>query len=1081
LRGGGDGPILDVQADIPKGKRMMRRAWLVLAAVELFTGTSWGQHASNWRVYRAADGMPESACASVTTGPHGRVWTRHWQVPSISGLDGYSVQTIAMPSAGQTRIYESPGGQLWTTYDDGLQEYIDGAWTSHPVEAIAAENRSNTLPKLHPIPLCPFRQGHVIFLLPDRLLEFSLQKQSQPETSLLRRAGETGIGRFLGMTTDSRDGGLWIAGARGLARVAGPARMITPGTPWEEHIPPQTLQVTNLQEPVEDDLGGITVVAEDLSARQRLAVHFDGVHWTKYSAGNERIRMAWRTGDNRFWAATIDGLFELQSDHAGPMEIEELSARRYFDVAAEPGGAVWLATSDGLFRYAPALWQTPEPLSGLNSRLHCIGEDDQGGMWFNSTNALYVLENNRVSEYPFPADQQPNPGSALGFCPMSGGTLVMDTEYGTSQFQRGSSSFGPLGVPEEAKEIKPLGLLKDGTLCLQVNGAGGSTAAGLLWTYDGQNFDRPPFPQPDSDLGGDFLSLYAAQNGNLWLSSARGIGWYHDGRWQMFSATEGAAPSGAIQFVELSDGRIWCAAPETSRSPSALWEFNGRVWSILRGGFDKINGLLRSRDGSVWVASNTGLNRFFRGAWIQNGIEEGLPAGTILQVFEDHRGRIWADTLRGPALYHPEADLDPPRSTIRLLGLNEDQIPDGKPATLLFNGHDRWKYTTGDLLLYSYRMDQMDWSQFVEASRITVPDPSAGKHSFQVRLMDRNGNLNSQPLTFAFTVTLPWYEEARVVWSLCVGLGAALFFAALAYNRHVSLVHSHAEVEKKVAERTRQLEIAHRELLHSQKMNALGTIAAGIAHDFNNILSIIKGSAQIIEDNLDNPQKVITRIERIKTVVEQGSGIVKAMLGFSRSSDDQPDFCDLNATVEQTIRLLGDRFLRDVNVVFKAAPGLPPVPASQNLIQQILLNFIFNAADALKERGDVILSTGWTGGATPGMVLAPREAPGHVYVAVQDFGCGIKADDLPRIFEPFFTTKAMSARRGTGLGLSMVYQLAVRMEAGIAVQTTEGKGSTFALLLAVSQASADPGPARPQSATSEPAVYGESQDSDRRG
>ena len=101
-------------------------------------------------------------------------------------------------------------------------------------------------------------------------------------------------------------------------------------------------------------------------------------------------------------------------------------------------------------------------------------------------------------------------------------------------------------------------------------------------------------------------------------------------------------------------------------------------------------------------------------------------------------------------------------------------------------------------------------------------------------------------------------------------------------------MRSYAEVEKKVAERTRELEVANRQLLHSQKMNALGTLAAGIAHDFNNILSIIKGSAQIIEDNLDNHGKVRTRVDRINTVVEQGAGIVKAMLGFSRDSDEQP-------------------------------------------------------------------------------------------------------------------------------------------------------------------------------------------------
>ena len=128
--------------------------------------------------------------------------------------------------------------------------------------------------------------------------------------------------------------------------------------------------------------------------------------------------------------------------------------------------------------------------------------------------------------------------------------------------------------------------------------------------------------------------------------------------------------------------------------------------------------------------------------------------------------------------------------------------------------------------------------------------------------MDRNCNVDPRPAELQFLVVLPWYKEKRLVLISMVGVAFALFFAGLAFNRHRQLLRSYAEVEQKVAERTRELEIASRELLHSQKMNALGTLAAGIAHDFNNILSIVKGSAQIIEDNLENPQKVRTRIDQ---------------------------------------------------------------------------------------------------------------------------------------------------------------------------------------------------------------------------
>jgi signal transduction histidine kinase len=347
-------------------------------------------------------------------------------------------------------------------------------------------------------------------------------------------------------------------------------------------------------------------------------------------------------------------------------------------------------------------------------------------------------------------------------------------------------------------------------------------------------------------------------------------------------------------------------------------------------------------------------------------------------------------------------------------------------------------------------LDDREWTSFQEVNGISLTEPP-GRHVFQVRAMDRNCRLEIEPARLEFMVVVPWYKESRLMVIAIAGLAVALFFAGLAVNRHRQLVRSYAEVEKKVAERTRELEIANRELMHSQKMNALGTLAAGIAHDFNNILSIIKGSAQIIEDNLDNPAKVTTRLERIKTVVEQGAGIVKAMLGFSRESDEQVVPCDLNSVAQDTIKLLGDRFLREVQVSFEPAAGLPPAPGSKDFIQQILLNFIFNAAESMAKRKQVILSAGISDKLPAGTVLPPAQSREYVFISVRDFGCGIPPENMPRIFEPFFTTKAFSVRRGTGLGLSMVYELAKKMEAGLAVESVVDLGSTFTLILAVKE------------------------------
>ena len=530
---------------------------------------------------------------------------------------------------------------------------------------------------------------------------------------------------------------------------------------------------------------------------------------------------------------------------------------------------------------------------------------------------------------------------------------------------------------------------------------------------------------------------------DVWLSGEQGVACCHDKTWRMFASTDGTIPKTVSGFTELADGKIWCAAED------GIWEFDGRNWSVVRTGFNHINTLLRTHDGSVWVASNSGLYRFWQGAWIENGMEEGLPSASLQQIYEDQDGRIWAATSGGLSLYHPEADPDPPKTSIRSLASEKGQLFEGGTLSLFFSGQDKWKYTHRDRLLYSYRLDQRDWSPFQELDTVSFPDLSAGKHYFQVLSIDRNGNVEPRPAQLEFAVALPWYEETRLVLISVAGLAAALFFAGLAVNRHRQLLRSYAAVEKKVAERTQELEMINRELLHSQKMNALGTLAAGIAHDFNNILSIVKGSAQIIEDNLENPAKIRTRVDRIKMVIEQGSGIVKAMLGFSRSSDGQPVWCDPNDVVDDTIKMLGDRFLREVEVRFVYAPVPSGIPASKDFIQQILLNFIFNAAESMAKRKQVMIAMQRIAKLPAGVVLMPASAAAYVSISVSDSGCGIPPENMPRIFEPFFTTKSLSARRGTGLGLSMVYELAKQMDAGLAVESVVGQGSTFTLILPV--------------------------------
>jgi signal transduction histidine kinase/ligand-binding sensor domain-containing protein len=1020
----------------------LRRIFLLGMVFLALARTGRGQGASDWRIYRDYNGLHQSACVSVSVTLSGQILVLHPDEAFITELDGYNVKPIALPEPAAA-VSESADGRLWMMTRDGrLEEFNQGAWVAHPAPEIGAARII--------APFCLTEEDRIIFLCADQLLEYDAENPGQPQTRMLLRSDQTRLGKFTGLTV-ARDGGLWITGERGLGKASRLA--LRPGLEksWNDYLPPESLQLQNLCEPREDDEGGVTVIAESAASGHKVVARFDGLDWAAQSAGMENARCAWQSNDKILWFATTNAIYQQEPGQTNWTEYQDISDHQYNEVAMEPGGTFWLATSDGLFHYAPPLWRSPDPLQRINSPVRCLAEDAAGRLWFVAAGRLHSLQGEMHHEFALPGNAADDASSIRALFPLKDGTLLLDAGENSLQFRPDTGAFSEVPIRNDVRRMRSLGLLQDGSLCVQSwnpGAAAGKWDAGYFDLFDGTQFK----PLADPPPGSGYSTLFAARDGDLWLGGDNGMAWHHKNKWRLFPVSDRAVPGPVIRFAELPNERIWCATREK------LWEFDGQNWSSLSAGFSNIHDLWCSRDGSVWVADDAGMHRLSKNGWIGNSREEGLPDAAVLGIFEDQRGRIWAGTPRGLSLYHPEADEDPPRTFIQTPAGNDTRIREGNTITLAFGGQDKWRFTPRERLIFSCRLDERDWSVFQPADSVSFTNLAAGGHYFQVRAMDRNGNVDPKPALLGLIVTVPWYKELRLVFIAVTGAALALFFAALAFNRHRQLLRSHAEVERKVAMRTRELEIASHELLQSQKMNALGTLAAGIAHDFNSILSIIKGSAQLIEENPDNPQKIRTRVDRIKTVVEQGSGIVNAMLGFSRGAGEEPGPCDLNAIAADTIRLLGDRFLREVEVKYEPAPVLPEIHASKNFIQQILLNIIFNAAEAMTTRRQVVVSTQKLERLPANLVLPPAPARAHVAVSVHDSGCGIAPENLPRIFEPFFTTKALSTHRGTGLGLSMVYELAKKMGAGLAVESAVDQGSTFTLILPVHELPAESKP-----------------------
>jgi two-component system, cell cycle sensor histidine kinase and response regulator CckA len=258
-------------------------------------------------------------------------------------------------------------------------------------------------------------------------------------------------------------------------------------------------------------------------------------------------------------------------------------------------------------------------------------------------------------------------------------------------------------------------------------------------------------------------------------------------------------------------------------------------------------------------------------------------------------------------------------------------------------------------------------------------------------------------------------------------------------DRPALLVFLRDVTEKKVMEG---------ELVHAQKMEAIGTLAGGIAHDFNNLLTGVLGYASLMLLDKDVSDLHYERLKSIEQLVQSGSNLTRQLLGFARGGKFEVKPTDLNELVKASSEMFG-RTRREISIHGKYQKDLPTVDVDGGQIEQVLLNLFVNAWQAMSEGGDLYLATqsvALDGRYTEHHLIPPGN---YVRISVTDTGTGMDQATLQRIFEPFFTTK--EAGRGTGLGLATAYSIIKNHGGIINVYSELGRGTTFNVYFPASQ------------------------------
>ncbi|HXI57965.1 MAG TPA: ATP-binding protein, partial [Polyangia bacterium] len=288
-------------------------------------------------------------------------------------------------------------------------------------------------------------------------------------------------------------------------------------------------------------------------------------------------------------------------------------------------------------------------------------------------------------------------------------------------------------------------------------------------------------------------------------------------------------------------------------------------------------------------------------------------------------------------------------------------------------------------------------------------------------------------------------------------------------ERTRELVDANAQLQREIDERRRTeaaLRQAEQQLRHAQKMEAVGRLAGGIAHDFNNLLSVVMSYAAILAAGVDPSTQLAQGLEEIRKAGDRAAVLTRQLLAFSRQQVLAPQVVNLNQVIGRMDNMLRRVIGDDIELVTQPAADLGCTKIDPGQLEQVVMNLVVNARDAMPDGGKVSIATSNVDLDPDHPALHAGLAHGsYVVLAVTDTGVGMDELTQSRVFEPFFTTKERG--KGTGLGLSTVFGIVQQSGGHVAVESAPNAGATFKVYLArtddVAAAGPDPPPVAPSS------------------
>ena len=1002
------------------------------------------------RSFTSENGLRISWVNSITKSPNNDITIVHSPKFSFARYDGINFDYTINPSGINGETHEDFFGNLWSIDQgnlDNVNFYSNDSWQDLEFEVGI------------PFMPTPGMGNKLLFIRDGSLKEYDKVKQ---QTRIVKRSEESQIGRLIDMTT-FHDGVVWITGEDGVAKYV--VQSDDSKEQWIDFQIPKELGLYHFNKPFEGENGELTFMSKSSKSKQNVLVGFDGKMWQKlYASLTNEIYCGWQGHDNSLWIIKgslppLEGpisdwnLFYVQQGKETLIAKNRILNRVLNDIVVKPNGSFWLATGSGLALFSPSLWRNQTAKVDLKKRIKKIHEDLAGRLWFAAEDSFFLWSNDKWESHKFDPIVFTGDISSL----KNGLLVVGATDSG------GLALFNPIDnsctvtFPFGNEKIRYYDQDKNGNCFIILQD---SNETSRLIRYDGEHVEKLAENLKINKLAPgecEVTDILETNKEDIWIVTYTDVIVYKKGIRNTFDLKEEFEWGISTSILELGNGNIWISGGR------GILQYDGKNWLLVETPESETARMMMiASDSSIWVASGTGVHRLINGTWISNTNEDGLPDAVIFDILEDKQGKIWTATSNGIYCYYPEADTDAPETLIPPEMNPHEAIPTGE-IQIMFKGHDRWNSTPDDRLQYSYRFDANSWSPFENKTIAKRVGLSAGPHVFEVRSIDRNGNIDPTPASWAFTVMLPWYLQTYFIVILIIGICIIILSIWFAITRHreveklviirtAELKKSKEKAEKSELElqsKNEEYETINEELnqtnvdLFKAKENAeesdrlKSAFLANMSHEIRTPMNGILGFADLLKKtDLTGEQQ-----QKYINIIEKGGArmlnIINDIVSISKIESNQMHVnmkeSNINEQIEYTFTFFKPE-IEEKGMQFSFKNALSSknamIKTDREKVFSILTNLVKNAIK-YSDIGSI--------------ELGYNKKDSFLEFYVKDTGIGIPRDRQKAIFERFIQAdiEDKMAYQGAGLGLSISKAYVEMLGGKIWVDSEEGKGSIF--------------------------------------